>query len=245
MLTSYSNYAAVAADTFSSELGILSKSKPRLITAPWRVVPPGTNGGVTAAGLGAGLLGSFILSATSTLLVPFCKDWDFPQKISYTLALTAAGFSGTLLDSLLGALLQASVVDMHSGRVVEGEGGRKVLVHSHALSYNKTAELRSNMHSYQEGKEGIAKTTGASTLDSVQASRTMQKAGASGSAVADGQHESRRIEVGSDILDNNAVNILMAALVSIGAMVGACVVWDLPFSSIVPIEVVHSILVKR
>jgi uncharacterized membrane protein len=188
---------------------------------------------VTATGLGAGLLGSFIISATSTLIVPFCKNWDFSQKVSYTVALTAAGFSGTLLDSLLGALFQASVVDTHSGRVVEGEGGRKVLIHSNPLAYKKTAELRSQMHSYQEGKEGIAKTTGASALDSVQASRTMQKAGASGTAVADGQHESRRIEVGSDVLDNNAVNLLMAALVSVGAMVGACVVWDLPLSSIV------------
>jgi uncharacterized membrane protein len=229
----HSNYAAVAADTFSSELGILSKSKPRLITAPWRVVPPGTNGGVTATGLGAGLLGSFILSTTSTLVAPFCKSWNFSEKVTYTLAMTAAGFSGTLLDSLLGALFQASVVDVHTGRVVEGEGGGKVLVHTHPLSYKKTAELRSDVSSYQEGKEGIAKTTGASVGDAVQASRTMQKAGASGNAVADGHHESRRIEVGSDLLDNNAVNILMAALVSVGSMVVYCLVWDIALSSII------------
>jgi len=228
------NYAAVAADTFSSELGILSKSKPRLITAPWRIVPPGTNGGVTAAGLGAGLLGSFILSATSTLFLPFCKDWYLSEKISYTLALTAAGFSGTLLDSLLGALFQASVVDVHSGRVVEGAGGRKVLVHSHPQNYKKTAEARSAISSHQEGRDGIAKTTGAATAASVQASRTLQKAGASGTQVVDPQHESRKIEVGSDILDNNAVNILMAAMVSVGAMVVACLVWELPFSSVLP-----------
>jgi uncharacterized membrane protein len=225
----------VAADTFSSELGILSKSKPRLITAPWRVVPPGTNGGVTAAGLGAGLLGAFILSATSTLLLPFCKDWTLAEKVTYTLSLTAAGFCGTLLDSLLGALFQASVVDVHSGRVVEGEGGRKVLVHSHPLNYKKTAEVRSGISSHQEGKAGIAKSTGFDMDQSIQATRTVQKAGASGNAVADEQHESRKIEVGSDILDNNAVNILMAATVSVGAMIVTCVLWDLPFTSLVPI----------
>lgn len=235
VLTFSSNYAAVAADTFSSELGILSKSKPRLITAPWRIVPPGTNGGVTATGLGAGLLGSFILSATSTLIVPFCRDWDVSEKISYTLAMTAAGFSGTLLDSLLGALFQASVVDIHSGRIVEGAGGKSVLVHSHPLAYKKTAELRSDISSHQEGKAGIAKSTGANVEQSILASRTMQKAGASGDKVIDGQHESRKIEVGSDILDNNAVNILMAAMVSGGAMLVTCVVWDIPFSSIIPI----------
>jgi uncharacterized membrane protein len=158
--------------------------------------------------------------------VPFCRDWDFAGKVSYTLALTAAGFSGTLLDSLLGALLQASVIDVHSGRVVEGEGGRKVLVHSSPLGYKETA--------LQEGKGGIAKTTGANVQDSIQATRTMQKAGGTGNAVADGQHESRRIEVGSDLLDNNAVNILMAASVSVGAMLVTCIVWDLPFSSIIP-----------
>ncbi|KAL5116527.1 hypothetical protein ACEQ8H_005523 [Pleosporales sp. CAS-2024a] len=206
------NYAAVAADTFSSELGILSNSKPRLITAPWRVVPPGTNGGITSAGLGAGLLGAFILSATSTFIVPFCKDWSFASKVFYTLALTAAGFSGTLLDSFLGALFQASVVDVHSGRVVEGEGGRKVLVHSRPPYYKKIADDKGGASSQKQAKDSTGKTTGAGVAESLLATRTMQKAGASGNAVAHSHHESRRIEVGNDLLDNNAVNILMAGL---------------------------------
>ncbi|KAF5851491.1 hypothetical protein GGP41_004349 [Bipolaris sorokiniana] len=193
------NYAAVAADTFSSELGILSKSKPRLITAPWRIVPPGTNGGVTTTGLGAGVLGALIISLSSTMFMPFCKDWSFVEKTKYTLALTAAGFSGTLLDSLLGALFQASVVDVHSGKVVEGEGGRKVLVHS-------------NVSRRSEGKDGITKVSGTDAAASIKASKAMLKAGASGTAVTDPQHESRKIEVGSDLLDNNAVNMLMAGL---------------------------------
>ncbi len=179
----------MAADTYSSELGILSKSKPRLITAPWRVVPPGTNGGVTRAGLAAGLLGSFILSATSTVLLPFCDDWDLLEKTKYTLAITAAGFCGTLLDSLLGALLQASVIDTHSGKVIEGEGGKKVLVRNREPHPKKLDKSHTQ--------------------------------------------ESRKIEVGSDILDNNGVNILMAALSSVGAMVVMCVIFDLPFSSMV------------
>jgi uncharacterized membrane protein len=225
VLTCISNYAAVAADTFSSELGILSKSKPRLITAPWRVVPPGTNGGVTTAGLGAGLLGALILSLTSTMLLPFCRDWNFAEKTKYTLALTVAGFSGTLLDSLLGALFQASVVDIHSGKVVEGEGGRRVLIRSsHPLHLSKAGQLHSNVSSRSDDKDQIAKVSGTDTLASIKASEKMLKAGASGNAVVDAQHESRKIEVGSDLLDNNAVNILMAGLVSLGAMLIARVV---------------------
>jgi len=229
-----SNYAAVAADTFSSELGILSATKPRLITAPWRIVPPGTNGGVTVTGLGAGLLGAFILSVTSTLLLPFCKDWELAEKTAYTLALTAAGFSGTLLDSLLGALFQASVVDVHSGKVVEGEGGRKVLVNgSTPLRLRKSGQIRSKISDYQEGKAGIPKSSGTDAAVLLQASETMRKAGGSDQGVADGEHKSRRVEVGRDVLDNNAVNILMAGLVSVGAMVVACVVWDMPFSRVI------------
>jgi uncharacterized membrane protein len=232
MLIACRNYAAVASDTFSSELGILSKSKPRLITAPWRVVPPGTNGGVSLTGLGAGLLGSFCIALTATLMVPFCRNWTVSEKAQFTLAMTLAGLSGSLLDSYLGAVLQASVVDAHSGKVIEGEGGRKVLFHSsNPLALKTVAQARSKVVSHAEGKDGIAKASG--TENSVKASRAMQKAGGIGSEVADGQHESRKIEVGNDFLDNNGVNFVMAVSVSVGSMIVACMVWGLPLSSIV------------
>src|SRR5690348_8462708 len=65
------NYAAVAADTFSSELRILSKGDPRLITS-WnlRKVPRGTNGGVSLLGLGAGVLGSLVIVSATMLFLP-------------------------------------------------------------------------------------------------------------------------------------------------------------------------------
>lgn len=122
------NYVAVAADTFSSELGILSKSKPRLITSlTLREVPPGTNGGVTAVGLAAGLFGSFLLAFTSAVSLPFCSaHGSLKDRALWTVALTLWGGLGSVLDSVLGGLLQASVVDKRSGKVVEGSGGRKV-----------------------------------------------------------------------------------------------------------------------
>jgi uncharacterized membrane protein len=231
-----SNYAAVAADTFSSELGILSKAKPRLITAPWRVVPPGTNGGVTLYGLGAGLLGSGIIAVTSTLLLPFCQDWDVSEKAKFTLGITFAGFCGTLLDSLLGALVQASVIDVHSGKIIEGEGGSKVLIHSSdPLHLNRKAKLRSEVISYEEGKDAVAKSSGVDKENTVKGSRKMQEAGGSGAEVTDGQHESRKIAAGQDILDNNAVNFYMAASISIGSMIVMSEVWGVPLSDIVRI----------
>ena len=209
------NYAAVASDTFSSELGILSKNKPRLITAPWRVVPPGTNGGVTLTGLLAGLFGALIIAVTSTALLPFCQSWTVQSKLQYTFGVTLAGFCGTLLDSYLGAVLQASVVDTHSGKVVEGDGGRKVLVHSTAVHLNTEAKLRTKAIKSEHAEEDVAKTS------------ARDKDG--------GRHEGRKVEVGHDILDNNAVNFLMTALVSFGSMVAASVIWDVPFTSIISV----------
>ena len=120
-----SNYAAVAADTFSSELGILSKSKPRLITTGSEV-PPGTNGGVSATGLAAGVLGAFTIALTSVVLLPFCQEWTMQGKVGFLVAVTVWGACGSVLDSLLGALLQASVVDRRTGKIIEGSGGQKV-----------------------------------------------------------------------------------------------------------------------
>lgn len=230
------NYAAVAADTFSSELGILATSPPRLITAPWKTVAKGTNGGVTLTGLVAGLGGSSIIAAVSWLLLPFCSAdqgragsvkraipgfghveeyaWDARSKMEFVVAMAFVGLGGSVLDSLLGAVLQASVVDIRSGKVVEGSGGKKVLVH---------------MNNWVTA--GTSKASGVAS-----SGQAVQRKGTQGIDEVAERHESRRIETGLDLLDNNAVNLLMAASMSLLAMLGACVVWDVS-----PMAVVRSI----
>jgi uncharacterized membrane protein len=54
------HHATSLADTLASELGILSKGCPILVTNG-RKVPPGTNGGVTLMGTGCSALGGFII----------------------------------------------------------------------------------------------------------------------------------------------------------------------------------------
>ncbi|KAL8769924.1 MAG: hypothetical protein Q9209_004171 [Squamulea sp. 1 TL-2023] len=200
-----SNYAAVAADTFSSELGILSKDKPRLLTSwNFRPVPPGTNGGITLLGVSAGFLGASAIALTSVLLLPFCpigpasrtgklfgdnqpgfeggSGWGLWEKAAWVSAVSFWGGLGSLLDSALGGWLQASVIDERSGKVVEGSGGKKVLL--------------------------------------------------VGSHVKKDGNSSRRVESGINLLDNNAVNLLMAFFMSAGGMIVAAYVWDLPLATI-------------
>jgi uncharacterized protein (TIGR00297 family) len=219
-----SNYAAVAADTFSSELGILSKSPPRLITT-LRTVPPGTNGGVTLAGLLAGALGSFCIALTATLLLPFCpissgpvgrvlmanesRGWGLDDKIFWVLGITVWGLLGSVLDSLLGAVLQASIIDSRSGKVIEGEGGTKVLTHS-----GTTYGIKMDSDADSRHRKGAGKKQSATGLEGKK------------------HEDSRRILVGSDLLDNNQINLLMAAIMSVGGMVVASIVYDVPLSSI-------------
>ncbi|KAK4574481.1 hypothetical protein LTR86_001322 [Recurvomyces mirabilis] len=120
-------YAAVASDTFSSELGILAKTRPFLITAPWKRVPAGTNGGVTIEGVGWGVLGGFLLTLTAALALRVSPPY-VSLDISTIGLLTVAGLVGTVMDSLLGALVQATVTDGKTGKVVEGHGGMRVQV---------------------------------------------------------------------------------------------------------------------
>jgi uncharacterized protein (TIGR00297 family) len=134
----YSNYAAVAADTFSSELGILAKSTPRLITSPTlRKVPPGTNGGVTLVGLAAAALGALTIGITGLVFLPFCSTgWTWELKSWFVLAVVVCGIVGSLFDSVLGGLLQSTVVDKRSGKVVEGINGRKVRPFRNCVFYS-------------------------------------------------------------------------------------------------------------
>jgi len=97
--------AAVNADTWATELGVLSPRPPRLITTGQQV-EVGTSGGVTWLGVGASLAGALFIGLLGGLaLLILRRNWA--QAGAVLLAATGGGLAGSLFDSLLGATAQA------------------------------------------------------------------------------------------------------------------------------------------
>ena len=239
------NYACVAADTFSSELGILSKGEPWLITS-WnlRRVPRGTNGGVSLVGLGAGLLGSMIVVTAAVLALPLCDEgmegrfgggeaWSLGQRRLLIVGLTVWGFLGSVVDSILGGLFQSTVKDVRTGKVVEGEGGVRVLVTPDGGSVKSTVDVKAALLS-GEGKDAVEKREGETVEDvSGGVDRYDARNKHRRSSFGD-ERPSRVVENGWDLLDNNDVNFLMAFGMSVGAMAVASWYWGVPMKSVWP-----------
>lgn len=89
--------AEVAADTCSSEIGMAFRSKTLLITT-WKPVPPGVDGGISLRGSLAALVAAALVAASGNVLALV-----LPREAAIVLA---AGFMGTLADSVLGAVLE-------------------------------------------------------------------------------------------------------------------------------------------
>ncbi len=95
--------AAANADTWATELGSLSKRNPVLIST-LKSVERGTSGGVSLFGLTASLFGSFVIAVAGILFAPSglaIETWLFLA------AVTLGGFTGSLVDSWIGATFQA------------------------------------------------------------------------------------------------------------------------------------------
>ncbi|MBZ5489825.1 MAG: DUF92 domain-containing protein [Acidobacteriia bacterium] len=89
--------AEAAGDTSSSEIGMAFPGKTFMITT-FKPVPAGTDGGMSLFGTIAALLGaaSVAIAAVATGLVP----------VSQLATIVLAGFFGTVIDSLLGAIFE-------------------------------------------------------------------------------------------------------------------------------------------
>ena len=90
--------AAVNADTWATELGVLNPNPPRMITNLTKVVEKGTSGGISLVGTLASLTGSALIAFLASLLT---DNWSLLPFI------TIAGLAGSFFDSFLGGTVQA------------------------------------------------------------------------------------------------------------------------------------------
>lgn len=94
--------ATVNADTWGTEIGILSKAEPISLRG-FKRVSPGSSGGISLLGTASSLFGSF-----SLVLIGFLPGISsVPFMLELFLIIVIAGFLGSFIDSLLGAFLQA------------------------------------------------------------------------------------------------------------------------------------------
>ncbi len=86
--------AAATADTWATELGLLSSRPPRMITSG-RLVAPGQSGGVTVLGTLGGIVGAAVIGVAAVwgLRVPFVPVW-------------VGGSLAMAIDSVLGATIE-------------------------------------------------------------------------------------------------------------------------------------------
>lgn len=93
--------AAVNADTWATELGVLSRTSPCLITTGRRV-EVGASGGVTWLGTVASLGGALFIGLLGALVLR--QGWAAGGIL--LLAATVGGLAGSVCDSILGATVQ-------------------------------------------------------------------------------------------------------------------------------------------
>lgn len=96
----FGSISSALADTLASELGVLSKRKPFMIT-DFREVLPGKDGAISTVGLLVSGLAGVIIA----FLVAFTGSSEV-HVLFLVIILSISGFLGSLFDSFLGATLE-------------------------------------------------------------------------------------------------------------------------------------------
>jgi uncharacterized membrane protein len=108
--------STATADTLATEIGLLNPTPPRLITKPWKIVPPGTSGGISLMGEIATILGSLMIGGAAAIIA--LPQWFtvlgttlLPEvgtfaPVTMIIVAVVGGFIGCSVDSLFGASIQ-------------------------------------------------------------------------------------------------------------------------------------------
>jgi len=116
--------ATVNADTWATELGVLSKTRPRLVTS-LQEVEAGTSGGISRTGTLAALAGAALIGVLaagfSFFRVGVSPLWGegAVSTLAFMLLVTLGGVLGSLFDSLLGATVQSIYFCEHCQKETE------------------------------------------------------------------------------------------------------------------------------
>ncbi|MFA6329757.1 MAG: DUF92 domain-containing protein [Candidatus Micrarchaeia archaeon] len=138
--------ATVNADTWATELGVLSRRVPRLVTT-LKSVERGRSGGITLLGSVASLAGALFIGGCAVVLAGifdptllYAIGWEKVVIIS-----GLSGFLGSVIDSLLGATIQAQyycgVCKKNTEQRVHHCGTRTVLKTGFSIVDNDTVNL--------------------------------------------------------------------------------------------------------
>lgn len=105
--------AAATADTWATEIGRLAGGQPRHILTG-KIIDKGLSGGITWQGSSGSMVGALLIGASC---VPF-----YDNSLLFCIIMGfLAGMAGSLLDSVLGATVQAKYEDVQSGLITEKE----------------------------------------------------------------------------------------------------------------------------
>jgi uncharacterized protein (TIGR00297 family) len=111
------SFAVSTADTWASEIGVLSKKDPvKIITL--KPVPKGLSGGVSSIGLFASFLGAGLISIQA-FIFSFVLYRDPNQSLYFMVITIILGFLGSIIDSVLGATVQAQYFNEETQSLTE------------------------------------------------------------------------------------------------------------------------------
>ncbi|KAF9006939.1 integral membrane protein DUF92-domain-containing protein [Cyathus striatus] len=113
------HFACCLGDTLASELGILSRGQPRLITT-LRTVPAGTNGAMSVGGTLASITGGLVVGLVMGVsLVAENRECGVNVVVESGVWGMFGGGMGSLIDSVLGATVQQTRYSVSKGVVLQ------------------------------------------------------------------------------------------------------------------------------